>query len=306
MSKRLLVKGRLSRGGMSVDLSVDLDLSRPVGISGPTGAGKTTLLKTIAGLERDFICRVEVTLEDQHEIWSVPGRGDLVPVHRRGVGVVFQDSRLFLGRTVQANLDYAIRRARSLGRAQDVNNMVRALNIASLLQRSVESLSGGERQRVAIARMLLSQPRLLLMDEPMAANDNAHRDVLVDYLNEWREQHGTPLIYVSHSGAELERVASKCLVMARGRVVSQGKTAEVIATSGDSKAADAGALFSSVTVLSADAVTGVLTLQVHPRDADNVKQILIGDELNLTVSKSASGFSAPLQPEPGENKCESD
>jgi len=304
MSGRLLVEGKLSRGGLSIDLSVDLDLSHPVGILGPTGAGKTTLLKTIAGLDRGFSGRVEVTLQGQHEIWSVPGRGDLVPVHRRGLGVVFQDGRLFSGRTVQANLDYAIRRARALGRAQDVTKMARALDIASLLQRPVELLSGGEWQRVAIARTLLSQPRLLLMDEPMAANDNAHRDVLVDYLSDWREQHDTPLIYVSHSGAELERLASQCLVMAHGRVVAQGKTAEVIG--GDSKAVDAVAIFSSATVLSADAVTGVLTVQVNPGDADNLKQITIGDQVTLGVSESASGFRAPLQPQPGEDERESD
>ena len=115
MSGRLLVEGKLSRGGVSIDLSVDLDLSDSVGIFGPTGAGKTTLLKTIAGLERDFSGRVEVTLQGQHETWSIPARGELVPVHRRGVGVVFQEGRLFSGRTVQANLDYAIRRARGVG-----------------------------------------------------------------------------------------------------------------------------------------------------------------------------------------------
>lgn len=304
MSGRLLVEGKLSRGGGAIDLSVYLDLSEPVGIFGPTGAGKTTLLKTIAGLERDFSGRVEVMLQGQHETWSVPVRGELVPVHRRGVGVVFQEGRLFSGRTVQANLDYAIRRARGVARAQDVSNMVGALDIASLLQRPVESLSGGERQRVAIARTLLSQPRLLLLDEPLAANDNAHRDGLIDYLIEWREQHGTPVIYVSHSGEELERIASQCLVMAQGQIVAQGKTVDLIATGGDSQTAEAA--FSGATVLSADAVTGVLSVQVNPGDADNLKQIKIGDQLTLGVSESASGLSAPLQPEPGEDERESD
>ena len=306
MSGRLLVEGKLARGGVSIDLSVDLDLSDPVGISGPTGAGKTTLLKTIAGLERDFSGRVEVTLQGQHETWSVPARGELVPVHRRGVGVVFQEGRLFSGRTVQANLDYAIRRARGVGRAQDVSNMVSALDIASLLQRPVESLSGGERQRVAIARTLLSQPRLLLLDEPLAANDNAHRDGLIDYLSEWRERHGTPVIYVSHSGEELERIASQCLVMAQGQIVAQGKTVDVIATGGDGQPAEAGAAFNGAIVLSADAVTGVLSVQVNPGDAGGLRQIKIGDQLTLGVSESASGLSAPLQPEPGEDERESD
>ncbi|MED5315945.1 MAG: hypothetical protein VYB84_07910 [Pseudomonadota bacterium] len=159
---------------------------------------------------------------------------------------------------------------------------------------------------MAISRTLLSQPRLLLMDEPMAANDNAHRDVLVDYLSEWREQQGTPLIYVSHSGAELGRIASQCLIMARGCVVAQGKTAEVINTGGGNAVADTGVLFSGASVLAADSVTGVLTVQVNPGDAADLRQVRVGDQLNVRTSGSASGFSAPLQPEPGENERESD
>ena len=176
MSARLRIAGQLARNAFSVDLSLDVDLSEPLGVLGPTGAGKTTLLRIVAGLEPDFHGRVEVTLDGHRQIWAELDRGDLVPVHRRGVGVVFQDSRLLPGRTVRANLDYAMQRARAVSSGHEVDQLVRALAIEPLLAQQVAVLSGGERQRVAIARTLLSQPRLLLMDEPLAANDNAHRE----------------------------------------------------------------------------------------------------------------------------------
>ncbi|MEK9585505.1 MAG: ATP-binding cassette domain-containing protein, partial [Halieaceae bacterium] len=189
MSARLQIAGQLVRDGFSVELSIDVDLSESLGVLGPTGAGKTTLLRIIAGLEPDFRGRVEVTFDGHRQIWAELDRGDLVPVHRRGVGVVFQDSRLLPGRTVRANLDYAMQRARVVSSGQEVDQLVRALAIEPLLAQQVAVLSGGERQRVAIARTLLSQPRLLLMDEPLAANDNAHRHEVIAFLLAWRERH---------------------------------------------------------------------------------------------------------------------
>ena len=227
MSARLQIAGQLVRDGFSVELSLDVDLSEPLGVLGPTGAGKTTLLRIIAGLEPDFRGRVEVTLDGHRHIWAELDQGERVPVHRRGVGVVFQDSRLLPGRTVRANLDYAMQRARAVSSGHEVDQMVRALAIEPLLAQQVAVLSGGERQRVAIARALLSQPRLLLMDEPLAANDNVHRQEVIAFLLAWREQHRTPLIYVSHSVRELIRVAPRCLAMQHGQVIAEGKTADI-------------------------------------------------------------------------------
>ena len=121
MSARLRIAGQLARNAFSVDLSLDVDLSEPLGVLGPTGAGKTTLLRIVAGLEPDFHGRVEVTLDGHRQIWAELDRGDLVPVHRRGVGVVFQDSRLLPGRTVRANLDYAMQRARAVSSSKTYN-----------------------------------------------------------------------------------------------------------------------------------------------------------------------------------------
>ncbi len=142
MSARLQIAGQLVRDGFSVELSIDVDLSESLGVLGPTGAGKTTLLRIIAGLEPDFRGRVEVTLDGHRQIWAELDRGDLVPVHRRGVGVVFQDSRLLPGRTVRANLDYAMQRARVVSSGQEVDQLVRALAIEPLLAQQVAVLSG--------------------------------------------------------------------------------------------------------------------------------------------------------------------
>ncbi len=309
MSARLQIAGQLVRDGFSVELSIDVDLSESLGVLGPTGAGKTTLLRIIAGLEPDFRGRVEVTLDGHRQIWAELDRGDLVPVHRRGVGVVFQDSRLLPGRTVRANLDYAMQRARVVSSGQEVDQLVRALAIEPLLAQQVAVLSGGERQRVAIARTLLSQPRLLLMDEPLAANDNAHRQEVIAFLLAWREKHRTPLIYVSHSVRELIRVAPRCLAMRHGQVIAEGKAAE-IARSGvkDSEAGVAGVEEGrrTATVVSADAETGIVTLQVQPEYIDSLEQLSVGDQLVFETDYSAFGLGAPLQPEPGEDERESD
>jgi molybdate transport system ATP-binding protein len=309
MSARLQIAGQLIRDGFSVELSLDVDLSEPLGVLGPTGAGKTTLLRIVAGLEPDFRGRVEVTFDGHRQIWAELDRGDLVPVHRRGVGVVFQDSRLLPGRTVRANLDYAMQRARAVSSGQEADQLVRALAIEPLLAQQVAALSGGERQRVAIARTLLSQPRLLLMDEPLAANDNAHRQAVIAFLLAWREQHRTPLIYVSHSVRELIRVAPRCLAMQRGQVIAYGKTVE-IARSGveDSEAgvASVGEGRRTATVVSADAETGIVSLQVQPEDRDSLEQLSVGDQLVFETDYSAFGLGAPLQPEPGEDERESD
>ena len=312
MSARLQIAGQLVRDGFSVELSLDVDLSEPLGVLGPTGAGKTTLLRIIAGLEPDFRGRVEVTLDGHRHIWAELDQGERVPVHRRGVGVVFQDSRLLPGRTVRANLEYAMQRARTVGSGQEVDHLVRALAIEPLLAQQVAVLSGGERQRVAIARALLSQPRLLLMDEPLAANDNAHRQEVIAFLLAWREQHRTPLIYVSHSVRELIRVAPRCLAMQHGQVIAEGKTAD-IARSGvkGSEAGVAGMARmeegrQTATVVSADAETGIVTLQVQPEDKDSLEQLSVGDQLVFETDYSAFGLGAPLQPEPGEDERESD
>ena len=170
MSNQLIIRGCLERARFTLDLDLCIDLNEPLGIMGATGAGKTTLLRVIAGLEPDFTGSVTFC----GEVWR-DGMMDRVPTHQRGLGVVFQDSRLLPRRTVENNLHFAIQRAPAVDSRLDYATLMEALDLQHLLRESVDSLSGGERQRVGLARALLARPRLLLLDEPLSANDSAHR-----------------------------------------------------------------------------------------------------------------------------------
>jgi molybdate transport system ATP-binding protein len=204
----------------SFNLAVDLSLPmRGVSaIYGPSGSGKTTLLRLVAGLER--AARGRVVLGDPvlgDTVWQDEAR--FVPTHQRALGYVFQDARLFPHLTVRANLAYGQRRARSSARLDDV---VELLQIAPLLARSPDRLSGGEAQRVAIARALLTQPALLLMDEPLSALDAIHKAEILPYLERLHRSLDIPVLYVSHQMDEIARLADHLVMMQAGQVVAEG------------------------------------------------------------------------------------
>lgn len=217
-------------------LSVDIALERPefrlevrhafpesglTVIFGPSGAGKSTLLRLIAGFEPG----AQGNIRFGGESWQAPGH--FVPPHRRGIGYVFQDARLFTHLTVGGNLDYAETRARRAGRTPDRARVVAALGLDGMLGRSVEGLSGGERQRVAIARALLTVPKLLLMDEPLAALDDTRKAAILPYIETIRDAAGIPVLYVSHSVSEAGRLADNVLLLRDGRMAGGGPAAEV-------------------------------------------------------------------------------
>ena len=220
MSHQLIIKGSLRRACFTLNLDLNVDLTKPLGIMGATGAGKTTLLRVIAGLEPDFSGQVEFC----GEIWHDGDHPDQVPTHQRGLGVVFQDGRLLPGRTVERNLAFAQQRARNADAAGSYEALTEALDLNHLLSEPAEVLSGGERQRVALARALLVGPRLLLLDEPLAANDADHRQQLIAYLAEWLPAAGIPLVYVSHAAHELAQLTRQLIVLDRGAVSAQGET----------------------------------------------------------------------------------
>jgi molybdate transport system ATP-binding protein len=187
-------------------------------VFGPSGSGKTTLVNMIAGLvapDRGRIVLGDTTLFDSEH-------GINLPTHRRRIGYVFQEGRLFPHLTVGANLDYG-RRMNALAHDEaEMARTVQLLDIAHLVDRRPGKLSGGERQRVAVGRALLMQPRLLLLDEPLASLDVARKREILPYLVRLRDEVGVPMVYVSHQPGEIRRIATSVVRLDAGRVVASG------------------------------------------------------------------------------------
>lgn len=191
----------LARGAFRRSVRVVED-ARVVAISGPSGAGKTSVLHAVAGLLRPSRGRIAI---DGRVLFDSTANVDL-PVHRRRVGYVFQDARLFPHLDVRANLLYGRHGTRGAQAAFALDAVVELLGIGALLARRTANLSGGEAQRVAIGRALLSQPAVLLFDEPLSALDAARRAELIPYLQRVRDEVRLPMVYVSHAADEVARI----------------------------------------------------------------------------------------------------
>jgi molybdate transport system ATP-binding protein len=199
---------------------------------GRSGSGKTTLVDIVGGLIRPTRGRIEV----DGEVLVDTARGIFVPKHHRRIGYVFQDSRLFPHLSVRRNLLYGRWFNRQAGgTTADLTSVVELLGIAHLLERRPASLSGGEKQRVAIGRALLAHPQLLLMDEPLASLDEARRAEILPYIERLRDEAGVPILYVSHSVAEVARLATTVVILSEGKVTAVGPVADILsqADSGD-------------------------------------------------------------------------
>lgn len=201
---------------------------------GPSGSGKTSLINLVGGLSRPD--RGRITLGS--DVLVDTARDVFVPSHRRGIGYVFQESRLFPHLTVRQNLLFGHWFAgRKRPETSDLAGVVDLLGIAHLLTRRPQGLSGGERQRVAIGRALLSKPRLLLMDEPLASLDEGRKSEIIPYIERLRDSLGLPVLYVSHSLPEVARLATTVVRFKDGHVIAQGRPGEVLAFSaGDTPA----------------------------------------------------------------------
>jgi len=223
--KRQGIELRLSltrTGASGFDLAIDLTLpaSGTTVIFGPSGGGKTTILRAIAGLEPGVKGSVCVN----GQTWQAPGV--FVPAHRRRVGFVFQHSALLPHLSVAQNLRYGWQRVG--GTEAEYEQCVEQLDLAPLLQRSIDKLSGGERQRVALGRALLTRPEILLLDEPLAALDAARRSEILGYLERLKQTTTIPLLYVTHAVDEMSRLADYLVLLKAGRVRQAGAALEVL------------------------------------------------------------------------------
>jgi molybdate transport system ATP-binding protein len=247
------------RGAFALDVAFEAPTPGVVALFGASGSGKTTLIELLSGLLRPDAGRIEV---DGAELFEA-GRVDLAP-ERRAIGVVFQDPRLFPHRSVRGNLRYGERRAGRRAASATFAEVVDLLGLSPLLDRRPHQLSGGERQRVAIGRALLSRPRLLLLDEPLASIDRARRQEVLPYLEQLRDHFRIPIVYASHQFEEVLRLATHVLLIADGRVAAQGDVASV--------SRDAALR----TLLGPDATGAVIEGAVERVDAHGVARVRIG------------------------------
>ena len=221
-----MIEARLSlpRRGFTLDVTLALPARGVTALFGPSGCGKTTVLRALAGLERAS-GRVALGAE----VWQDDAAGRFVPTHRRAIGYVIQEAALFPHLDVQHNLAYGLKRIAPGARRIPLDQVVDLLGIAHLLERRTDTLSGGERQRVAIARALATSPKLLLMDEPLAALDAKRKAEVLPYLDRLHAELGIPMIYVSHSIDEVARLADHLVIMEAGRVLADGPLPDMLA-----------------------------------------------------------------------------
>ncbi|MFD1300865.1 molybdenum ABC transporter ATP-binding protein [Methylobacterium marchantiae] len=256
VSPTLDIDVSLARGAFGLDVAFTAGAGLTA-LFGRSGSGKTTVIDLIAGLVRPDRGRIVVSGETLLDT----ARGIAVPAHRRRIGVVFQQARLMPHLSVRRNLAYG--RAFARGRSDGIgfDGVVDLLGIGHLLERRPAGLSGGEAQRVAIGRALLSRPRLLLMDEPLAALDEARKAEILPYIERLRDEAGLPIVYVSHAVSEVARLAHTIVVLEAGRVAATGPADTVLRRADllTAQEAEAGAILDMV-VEETDAETGLTRL----------------------------------------------
>jgi len=245
-------------GNFTLDAAFE-SKGRLTALFGPSGSGKSSLVNIIGGLVRPQKGRVVV---DGRVLVDTESRV-FVPAHRRKIGYVFQDARLFPHLTVSQNLRYGRFFTPAADRYADFRAVVELLGIGHLLDRRPALLSGGEKQRVAIGRALIASPKLVLMDEPLAALDDARKAEILPYIERLRDETKIPFVYVSHSIAEVGRLASDVVAMRQGRVAAAGAAADVLSRMDllpQAERGEAGALL-DFTVASHDDIFGITTLR---------------------------------------------
>ncbi|WP_114418428.1 molybdenum ABC transporter ATP-binding protein [Marinospirillum perlucidum] len=213
---------QLQRGEFRLQARLQLPTRGVTALFGRSGSGKTTLLRCLAGLERIE----DGYLKFNSQVWQ-QGRY-FVPLHQRPLGYVFQEASLFPHLSVRKNLLYGYQRTAKSERKLHPEEVTRLLGLEALLDHWPAQLSGGQRQRVALGRSLLTSPRLLLMDEPLASLDTTSKAEILPFLERLKEELEIPIIYVSHALEEVTRLADHLVVLDQGRVLAQGPLQELL------------------------------------------------------------------------------
>ncbi len=229
--KDLAINIALPLQQFNLKVKVDISLTAITAVFGYSGAGKTSLLRCIAGLEKSaqgtILCNNSVWLQTKNTAnKAISEPSTFVPAHQRNVSMVFQDNRLFEHLNVEKNLAYALKRKRNSRINYD--EVIALTNIKHLLTQFPSTLSGGEQQRVAIARSILNEPSLLLLDEPFSALDSKHKANLISLLQKIHQQYQLPMVYVSHSVDDIQQLADTTLVLNKGLVTLFDQTHHVI------------------------------------------------------------------------------
>jgi molybdate transport system ATP-binding protein len=276
-------------GKFALDAGFTAPAKGVTALFGPSGCGKTTVLRCIAGLLRiNGVCEID------GEVWQ-DQNGAFLPTHKRPLGYVFQEASLFQHLSVRRNLLFGAPRHDSDGTKGGIvfDEVVELLGITRLLDRSPRNLSGGERQRVAIGRALLSQPKLLLMDEPLSALDRATKNEILPFLERLRDHLNLPVVYITHDIAEVERLADQMVLMDKGHVIGAGPLEDLQSDPSLPLAAarDAAVSFEGVVQSSEEAyglVTlklrgGVLTAPARPAPVGDRRRVrVIASDVSLT------------------------
>ena len=283
-----VLKARLRKARLGATRSsfvLDVAIESPPGITivfGPSGAGKSTLLDCIAGLLRPDDGRIEI---DGEVLLDVERRVDVPPAKRK-IAYVFQSLALFPHMTVEQNVGYGLADMPGPERASRVTAMLEAFRVEQLAKRKADEISGGEQQRVALARSLATSPRVLLLDEPLTALDEGLKKSIMEDLRRWNAAQNIPILYVTHSRAEVDALGESVIVLEHGKIISTGTLHEVLDAPRRSSLAQASGF--------ENLFSGVVT---ELREADGVMRVQLvhgGCEIETPLGHATAGIAVRL------------